>query len=148
MGRSFLCVLAGTLLLYDYKETSPGICEHLYEPARGIQELAPDCHTITKPPLGIYKYLYRPARGIRAGTWLLYNYKPLWYLRIPLRARQRNIELAPHCYTELAPHCRILTNMESLTLLTLSIKPTVTRPLLPTTSFFDPLYPLMDVLSI
>jgi hypothetical protein len=72
-----------------------------------IPELAPNCHTITKPPSGTYKYLYRPARGTRAGIWLPYNYKPLWHLRTPLRARQRN--------TELAPHCRTLTNTEPLT---------------------------------
>ena len=131
MGRSFLCVSAGTLLPYNHKKTPrghrtrqgntelatnchtftngygsathlyeplqrdpPGICEHLYEPARGIQswhltatqsqspprastntfidppgelELASDCHTITSPS-GICEYLYEPARGTRAGT--------------------------------------------------------------------------------
>ena len=36
MERSFPCVLAGTLLLYNHKETPSGICKHPYEPARGI----------------------------------------------------------------------------------------------------------------
>ena len=104
MGRSFLCVSAGTLLPYNHKKTPrghrtrqgntelapncptstngygsvtilykplqrdrpSGIRKYLYEPARGIQELAPDCHTITKPPSGIYKHLYRPAKGIES----------------------------------------------------------------------------------
>jgi hypothetical protein len=124
MGRSFLCVLAGTLLPYDHKETP---LWHLRIPSRACQrhiELAPDysilLRTVTNLSLTLRTHysLYEP----------LQKDPPPWHLRIPLRTRQGNTELAPHCYTEPAPHCRTLTSTEppypSYTL----YEPTVTHP--------------------
>jgi rubredoxin len=69
-----------------------------YEPARGIElatdcrmirntELVPNCHIITKPPLGTYKYLYRPARGI-----------PSWHLTAVWLQRDRLSGICEYLY--------------------------------------------------
>ena len=122
-----------------YKETPLAFANTFTNPPREYKSWHLTATQSQSPPSGIYKYLYRPARGTRAGIWLPYNYKPLWHLRIPLRARQRNIELAPHCCT--------LTNTEPPYPPILSAnQPLRTTPIYYT--LFDPLHPLIDVLAI
>jgi predicted metalloprotease len=87
------------------------------------RELAADCYTITKPPLGIYKHLYRPAKGIE--SWHLTAIQlqaPLASantLTSPLEEHRAGTSL-PYTYEHGTPY-------PSYTL----CEPIVTRPLLP-----------------
>jgi hypothetical protein len=60
-------------LLYRLLQDPPSICEYLYKPAKGIQELVLDYPC---PFSGICEYPHEPAGDIHgAGTSLPYTYK-------------------------------------------------------------------------